>query len=153
MREDQGDQASSADADAGSSEVAALYASASRIFARYSEQWDTSKQILRTELELTLKSLWLALVFIIIFFSVMVVTWLGVNVLLAYALLMIPTPVWGVALAISVFNLLTILVLTRTILGLFREVGFGRALAIFRSVQAESKVSSDTPMPTQTGGL
>ena len=153
MSQDQADQDSATDEVVGSSEVAALYASASRIFVRYKEQWDTSKQILGAELELSLRALWLILVFVIIFFSVMVVTWLGVNVLLGYGLLTIATPIWGIALSILAFNMLTIWVLTRTIRGLVKAIGFSRSLALFSSAKAASSEVSDAAVPTRSGGM
>lgn len=148
MSEQQPDQ-NAADEDVGSSVVAALYASMSRIFARYRQQWDTTKQMLGVEWELTIKCLWLALVFIIVFMSVVVVLWAGINALLAYALFAIATPVWGIALSILAVHILAIFVLTRTIKGVFSEIGFSRSLAVFKSVEGETQEVSTT----QTGGV
>ena len=153
MGQEQEEQNSAADDDVGSSVVAALSASVSRILGRYREQWDTSKQMLGAEWELTLKSLWLALVFIIVFMSVVVVTWLGINALLAYGLFLLATPIWGIILAILVLHILAIVVLIRTIRGLFKEVGFSRSLAVFRSVDAEPAEAGDAPLPTTPGGV
>lgn len=153
MSQEQAGQKSATDEDVGSSVVAALSASVSRILGRYREQWDTSKQMMGAEWELTLKSLWLALVFIIIFMSVVVVTWLGINALLAYALFLLTTPIWGIILAILVLHTLAIVVLIRTIRGLFKEVGFSRSLAVFSSTDSEQAEAGDTSFPTQSGGM
>lgn len=153
MSQDQDGQSSPADEDVNSGMVAALYASVSRILARYSQQWDTTKQMLGAEWELTLKSLWLALVFVIVLMSVVVVTWLGVNALLAYALYTIATPVWGIALAILALNMLVIFVLTRTIRGLFKSIGFGRSLAVFSPSETEQQDADEATMPAQSGGM
>lgn len=133
MSQAQGDQKSAEDEDVGSSVVAALYASASRLFARYRQQWDTTKKMLGAEWELTLKCLWLALVFVIVFMSVVVVTWFGINALLVYALFTIATPVWGIVLVILALHILAIFLLMRTIRGLFKEIGFSRSLAVFKA--------------------
>lgn len=138
-----------ADEDVGSSVVAALYASVSRIFDRYRQQWDTTKQMLGVEWELTLKCLWLALVFIIVFMSVVVVLWAGINAFLAYLLFTISTPVWGIALAILTMHILAIVVLTRTIKGVFSEIGFSKSLAVFSNSEEESQEANTT----QTGGV
>lgn len=153
MSQEQGEQDSAADEEVGSSAIAALVASVSRIYARYGQQWDTSKQMLNAEWELTLKSLWLALVFTIVFMSVVVVAWLGLNVLLAYALFLMATPIWGIALAILVFNMLAIFVLTRTIRGLFREVGFSRSLALLNGSESKKQHASDAVLPIQPRGV
>jgi hypothetical protein len=136
MSDAQDGQDSATDEDVSSGVVAALYASASRIFARYMQQWDTTKQMLGAEWELTLKSLWLVLVFIIVLMSVVVVTWLGISALLAYGLYLIATPIWGIILAVLALHMLAIFVLIRTIRGLFKEVGFSRSLAVFSSAAA-----------------
>jgi cation transport ATPase len=133
----QDEQDSATEEDVSSGVVAALYASVSRIFARYMQQWDTTKQMLGAEWELTLKSLWLALVFIIVLMSVVVVTWLGISALLAYGLYLIATPIWGIILAVMVLHILAIFVLIRTIRGLLKEVGFSRSLAVFDSAAAD----------------
>jgi magnesium-transporting ATPase (P-type) len=137
MSDAQDGQDSATDEDVSSGVVAALYASVLRIFARYMQQWDTTKQMLGAEWELTLKSLWLVLVFIIVLMSVVVVTWLGISALLAYGLFLIATPIWGIILAVMVLHILAIFVLIRTIRGLFKEVGFSRSLAVFSSAAAD----------------
>lgn len=152
MSQEQDQQDSAADEDVESSVIAALSASMSRIFARYLQQWDTSKQILNAEWELTLKSLWLALVFIIVFMSVVVVTWLGLNALLAYALFLLATPIWGIVLAILTVHIGAIFVLMHTIRGLFKEVGFSRSLAVFKSTDTDKQAASEAALPVQSGG-
>lgn len=153
MSQERGEGNSAADEDVGGGVVAALSASVSRILGRYREQWDTSKQILGAEWELTLKSLWLALVFIIVFMSVVVVAWLGINALLAYAMFLVATPIWGIILAILVLHIVAIVVLIRTIRGLFREVGFSRSLALLSNTESDPAPPSDGTVPTQSGGL
>lgn len=153
MSQEKDEHNSTADEDVGSSVVAALSASVSRILGRYREQWETSKQMLGAEWELTLKSLWLALVFIIVFMSVVVVTWLGINALLAYGLFLLATPIWGIILAILALHILAIVVLIRTIRGLFKEVGFSRSLAVFSSIDSEQEEAGAATLPTQSGGV
>jgi hypothetical protein len=142
MSDAQDGQDSATDEDVSSGVVAALYASVLRIFARYMQQWDTTKQMLGAEWELTLKSLWLVLVFTIVLMSVVVVTWLGISGLLAYGLYLIATPIWGIILAVMVLHILAIFVLIRTIRGLFKEVGFSRSLAVFSSAAADEEDGS-----------
>lgn len=153
MGQEQEEQNSATEEDVGIGVVAALSASVSRILGRYREQWDTSKQMLKAEWELTLESLWLALVFVIVFMSVVVVTWLGINALLAYGLFLLAAPIWGIILAIIVLHMLAIVVLIRTIRGLFKEVGFSRSLAVFSSVEPEQTAAGSAPLPTQPGGV
>lgn len=153
MSQEQESQSGTADEDVSSSVIAALTATVSRIAGRYREQWDTTKQMLGAEWELTLKCLWLALVFVIVLMSVVVVTWLGINVGLAYALHTLATPIWGIALSILALNILVMFVLTRTIRGLFREIGFGRSLAVFGRSEAEPQELHEAPMPVPPGGV
>lgn len=154
MSQEQGEQSGDADADVNvnSSVIAALSASVSRIFALYRQQWNTSKQMLGAEWELTLRGLWLALVLVIVLMSVVVVTWLSINVVLAYALYSIATPLWGIALTIVMMNILMIFILTRTIRGLFKEIGFGRALAVFGRTEADNRDVSADSTPVRSGG-
>ena len=152
MSQQQANQSSADEENLESSVVAALYGSAQRILKRYQQQLDTQKQIVKAEWELTLKSLWLALVFIIVFMSVVVVTWFAINATLAYMLYSIATPVWGIGLVIIVMHVLAIFVLLRTIRGLFSEVGFKRTLAAFNEDKTNEQGASETDLSTQHGG-
>lgn len=147
MSEPDKNQEGATEQSAGGSVVAALYAMVERIFARYSEQWDTRKKIMHAEWELSVKSLWLAFIFSVIFVSVMIVTWIGINAILAYTLYSFATPIWVIALIFLVLHCVAILFLVRTIRALFAEMGFSRTIAIFRKEKDSENDANEASMP------
>lgn len=119
--------------------LATLLSSAPSLLNRYKTQWAAIQQMLSLEWKLTLKSGLFILVSLMILSCVLLSTWVGFNVLLAYGLLAIDTPVWAVVLAVLFFHLLVLAGLLRAIKLLVAEMGFKQTLSAFGSADPLAK--------------
>jgi len=132
-------------ADAGTSEqqqesglIATLLNSAPVLLSSYKLQWQTTRDLFRLELERTLKSGLFIILSLMILGCVLLSSWLGLNVGLAYGLLAVDAPLWSVVLAVITLHLCVCVGALRVIKLLTAEIGFKQSLSAFDRVSPQA---------------
>lgn len=128
--------------------ITALMESAEQILQRYSTQWETSKEMARLEWRITRKSLWFALVVLVIFSGVILSACIALTVLVAYGLYTLGVPIWATGLALVALHGLALYVLVRMMRGLIKRMGFHKTVGILRAPM----FAQATPSSADTNG-
>lgn len=118
--------------------ITALIDSAAQILQRYSTQWDTSKEMLHVEWRITWKSLWFALIALIVFSGVVLSACISLAALVAYGLYAIGAPVWAIGLALIVLHGVMLYTLVLTMRTLIKRMGFNKTFDIFAKTKGEA---------------
>lgn len=132
---------SSAPGNEGSSLFDTLLTTAPKLLSRYQNQLVAIRNMFGLELKLALKCGAFILALVLILSCVLLSSWVGLNFLLAYALLAIEAPIWSVVLAVVSFHVLAFAGLLRLIKSLVNEIGFKQSLSAFNSASADSNAA------------
>ena len=128
--------------------ITALMESAEQILQRYSTQWETSKEMARLEWRITRKSLWFALVVLVIFSGVVLSACIALTVLVAYGLYALGVPIWAIGLALITLHGLALYILVRMMRGLIKRMGFHKTMGILRAPM----FAQTNPLSADTNG-
>ena len=128
--------------------ITALMASAEQILQRYSTQWETSKEMARLEWRITRKSLWFALVLLVIFSGVILSTCIGLTALVAYGLYALGFPIWATGLTLVILHGVALYTLVVMMRGLIKRMGFHKTMGILRA----PKLAQTNPLHAETDG-
>lgn len=127
-----------------SSVITALMESAEQILQRYSTQWNTSKEMARLEWRITYRSLWFAIVVLIIFSGVVLSACIALTALVAYGLYLLGVPIWATGLALVTLHGLALYTLVYMMRGLIKRMGFHQTLSILRAPKSAQANTENT---------